>query len=313
MSEEYADFEGLDDEGAGAPRASLCVPTAAAAQQAGRSSPPPCNTHLSSHSLHSGDAADQEQQFEGADMADAGQQQHEQQQHEQQQQPLRTAESDALQQLDEDGDQPSADAAAAAVPAGVARLSMANSEAAEDNLLSGLADDDDDSPAGAHKAADAAGTATDADLEALPDSVKQSMTATEADAFAQQLAGKVLNARQRRTLNRLIARGQGLGPAAARLGLDANGTGEGGEQQQQQTQQHRQPKVRAQRLGLRELVRACCSRVCLAARSSSMGTDRLLRRPWFTWLAAAVPATASSLPQDQQHRPVPQQPALVDH
>jgi hypothetical protein len=213
------------------------------------------------------DTADKEQQHEHewqqAEQQQPGDEHHgdKHQQHQEQQQeqqdPLHATESDALLQLEE---QNSADAAAAVAGAGAARISTANSEAADDNLLSGLADDDDmnDAPkaAGGTLTADAAANATNADLAALPESVKQQMTKYEHDAMAQKLAGKALNARQRRTLNRLIARGQGLdAAAAAKLGLDVNGT-DGDEQQQQQhpsqqqqLQQQQQPKVRQYVLG----------------------------------------------------------------
>lgn len=168
--------------------------------------------------------------------------------------------------LEDPEDQQGTDAAAAAgasagagagAGAGPARVSAANSDAAEDNLLSGLADDDDftDAPKAAGvstpdatAAAAAANNATNADLEALPESVKQGMNPFEQEAFKQQLAGKQLNARQRRSLLRLIARGQGVdAAAAAKIGINVNGLSDADKQQLQHQQQPQQPKVSLQR------------------------------------------------------------------
>lgn len=166
--------------------------------------------------------------------------------------------------VDDPEDQPGTDAAAAGAAAGAgaagsagpARISAANSDAAEDNLLSGLADDDDftDAPKAAGvgtpdatAAAAAAANATNADLEALPESVKQGMNPFEQEAFKQQLAGKQLNARQRRSLLRLIARGQGVdAAAAAKIGISVNGLSDADKQQLQHQQQPQQPKVSLQ-------------------------------------------------------------------
>jgi hypothetical protein len=126
-------------------------------------------------------------------------------------------------------------------------MSTANSDAADDKLLSGLADDADDltepikrasaTPSGTPTAAAAAAAGgTDSGGEG-----QQGMTKYEHETLALKAAGRPLNARQRRTLTRLLARGMPVDAAAAKV-LEANGGSEGDGQQQQQ-QQPQPPKV----------------------------------------------------------------------
>jgi len=200
----------------------------------------------------------QQQQHTGQHEADdylgaQEQQQEQEEQHDQPQQQLHSADSAGLQQLEQQPSNEAGDAAADAEAGGAARrMSAANSDTAEDNLLSGLADDADDLSGAAKPSGAGAATGSGTPIAqgsaganaVLPEGVKLGNSKFEQELAAALASGRPLNARQRRTLARAVSRAQGGDGAAGGAGrqavsaLDVNGTGSGGQGDEQQ-----QPKV----------------------------------------------------------------------
>lgn len=220
-----------------------------------------------------------QEHHEDADMADAhDHEQHMEQEQQQQyhadmpdneQQHLQATDSAGLQQLEENDQhnqheqQEQPNNATAAAEAAARRISAAASEAAEDNLLSGLADDNDDDiilpkpAAGTPSGTPTAAAAASGEDGGAGGDANKPVTEYELNILNLRAANKPLNARQRRTLNRLLTRQQGQ-EAAAKLGLDVNSLLEAqGEEQQQQGGQQGQQQQGQSKVGDR--VRSECS------------------------------------------------------